>query len=108
MTEYELLEKGIYIPTQYDDSIIVNLRVGNKILLNTDDYPIIIGLSNKQINCRWLNGQSIFLFPKPHLCVFYWHEKYGLQADDIDVVPCFITLDDIRINNGNLWLHIYD
>lgn len=52
MTEYELLEKGIYIPTQYNESIIVNLRVGNKILLNTDDYPIIIGLSNKQINCR--------------------------------------------------------
>lgn len=52
MTEYELLEKGIYIPTQYDDSIIVNLRVGNKILLNTDNYPIIIGLSNRQQGCE--------------------------------------------------------
>lgn len=109
MTEYELLEKGVYVPIRYDESIIVNLRVGNKILLNTDDYPIIIGLTNKQqYYYSWLIGQSIFLFPKSHLCVLHWDEKYGLRADGTDVLPCLITLNDIRINNGILLLRIYD
>lgn len=108
MTEYELLEKGVFIPTKFDDSILVNLRIGNKVLLFANECPLIINLGEHQIGCKRLINTQIFLFPKKWLSIFYWDDLWGLCADDINVINSIITLESIYINNGKLIIYIND